>query len=390
MEQGFCNSFVVLPPLTGNGSVIFGKNSDRPTAEVQELVYENPKQCTAGEPLKCTFVEVKQVEETYGVILSKSPWTWGCEMGANDQGVAIGTGLVLTKLSENNVKALLGCDLARLALERSKTAEEAVDVITSLLTEFGQYDGNSETSPDAVYQSLFLIADANEAWVLETVGKEWVAQKVTTGFRNISCCLSIETQFDKSSPNLSNYAKEKGYWNGDGEFNFAAAFGLNDNKSCQKYLAGQGLMKKYTDNNFKVKDMFEILRDKQNGICNEQTAGSQVSILSKTRPSCHWFTATPDPTVSVFKPFIFTPNVKVSLYSKSPEEGDRCHLLNKLHAAATKNSTSNKVTPLLQDMELNCLEEVEKFLEDYMEGQSLSEVDELLKDIVETEVKFYK
>lgn len=72
------------------------------------------------------------------------------------------------------------------------------------------------------------------------------------------------------------------------------------------------------------------------------------------------------------------------------EEGDRCHLLNKLHAAATKNSTSNKVTPLLQDMELNCLEEVEKFLEDYMEGQSLSEVDELLKDIVETEVKFYK
>lgn len=102
-----------------------------------------------------------------------------------------------------------------MALERSKTAEEAVDVITSLLTEFGQYDGNSETSPDAVYQSLFLIADANEAWVLETVGKEWVAQKVTTGFRNISCCLSIETQFDKSSPNLSNYAKEKGYWNGD-------------------------------------------------------------------------------------------------------------------------------------------------------------------------------
>lgn len=52
MEQGFCNTFVVLPPLTGNGSVIFGKNSDRPTKEVQELVYEPSKQCTAGEPLK--------------------------------------------------------------------------------------------------------------------------------------------------------------------------------------------------------------------------------------------------------------------------------------------------------------------------------------------------
>lgn len=41
-------------------------------------------------------------------------------------------------------------------------------------------------------------------------------------------------------------------------------------------------------------------------------------------------------------------------------------------------------------MERGCLEEVEKFLDDYQEGQSLSEVDELLKDIVETEVKFYK
>lgn len=41
-------------------------------------------------------------------------------------------------------------------------------------------------------------------------------------------------------------------------------------------------------------------------------------------------------------------------------------------------------------MEQNCLQEVEKFLEDFQEGQSLSEIDELLKDIVETEVKFYK
>lgn len=33
-----CDTFVVLPPLTHNG-VIFGKNSDRPQGEVQEVVY---------------------------------------------------------------------------------------------------------------------------------------------------------------------------------------------------------------------------------------------------------------------------------------------------------------------------------------------------------------
>lgn len=33
-----CDTFVVLPPLTQHG-VVFGKNSDRPQGEVQELVY---------------------------------------------------------------------------------------------------------------------------------------------------------------------------------------------------------------------------------------------------------------------------------------------------------------------------------------------------------------
>ena len=34
-----CDTFVVLPPLTETGAVIFGKNSDRPQGEVQEIVY---------------------------------------------------------------------------------------------------------------------------------------------------------------------------------------------------------------------------------------------------------------------------------------------------------------------------------------------------------------
>lgn len=34
-----CDTFVVLPNLTHNQEVIFGKNSDRPRDEVQEIVY---------------------------------------------------------------------------------------------------------------------------------------------------------------------------------------------------------------------------------------------------------------------------------------------------------------------------------------------------------------
>lgn len=33
-----CDTFVVLPPLTKHG-VVFGKNSDRPQGEIQEVIY---------------------------------------------------------------------------------------------------------------------------------------------------------------------------------------------------------------------------------------------------------------------------------------------------------------------------------------------------------------
>ena len=34
-----CDTFVVLPPLTSNNLTVFGKNSDRPNGEVQEIVF---------------------------------------------------------------------------------------------------------------------------------------------------------------------------------------------------------------------------------------------------------------------------------------------------------------------------------------------------------------
>ncbi|KAL0277175.1 UNVERIFIED_CONTAM: hypothetical protein PYX00_004541 [Menopon gallinae] len=394
MELVSCNSFVVLPPLTGNGSVIFGKNSDRPEGEVQELIYEPPN-CTTEKTLKCTFIEIDQVEMTYGVILSKPAWMWGCEMGANDQGVVIGNQPVLTRLKcSASKKALLGTDLARLALERSKTAEEAVDVITNLLAQYGQGGSYSDTLSDFSYHNSFLIADATEAWVLETADVHWVAEKVTTGCRNISSCLSIESNFDKQSRDVIIFAKRHGLWNGEGNFSFSAAYSEIGTGITKKYQKGVDLLQRYTHiNGFCVNDMFSILRNSEISCGPEDcfpTAASQVSSLSSKKPSCHWFTATPNPILSVFKPFVFTPNVRISHHTTSPvPESSRRHSLYRLHAIASK-SAETKVISLLQEMEQNCLEEVEKFLEDFEEGQPLTEVDELMKDVVETEIKFYK
>ena len=43
-----CDTFVVLPPLTANNLTIFGKNSDRPNGEVQEIVYQPRKTYEKG------------------------------------------------------------------------------------------------------------------------------------------------------------------------------------------------------------------------------------------------------------------------------------------------------------------------------------------------------
>lgn len=52
-----CDTFVVLPPLTKHG-VVFGKNSDRPNGEVQEVVYYPAGEST--DPIKVSFVCVLQ------------------------------------------------------------------------------------------------------------------------------------------------------------------------------------------------------------------------------------------------------------------------------------------------------------------------------------------
>jgi secernin len=47
----------------------------------------------------------------------------------------------------------------------------------------------------------------------------------------------------------------------------------------------------------------------------------KVSVLSAAgsgKPHCHWFTATPNPQESVFKPFIFTPDARISQHTYSP------------------------------------------------------------------------
>ena len=62
---------------------------------------------------------------------------WGAEMGANEHGVVIGNEAIFAKAKPAKT-GLTGMDLLRLALERSASADEALETITSLLGTHGQ------------------------------------------------------------------------------------------------------------------------------------------------------------------------------------------------------------------------------------------------------------
>ena len=100
------------------------------------------------------------------------------------------------------------------------------------------------------------------------------------------------------------------------------------------------------ESGFSVSNMFQVLRAIEDG---QKPLSSHVSTLSKKGISCHWFTATPNPNESVFKPFIFTANARLSPLTKVPS-GEQQTLLHKLHA----NRKWSAVGDLLKSMEATC------------------------------------
>ncbi|HXZ98092.1 MAG TPA: hypothetical protein VED24_01860, partial [Candidatus Acidoferrum sp.] len=109
-----CDTLAALKNSTSDGSAILAKNSDREPNEGHGLFFFPGRRHEPGEKVKCTYVDVPQVEETYATLLSAPHWMFGCEMGANEYGVAIGNEAVFTKEPERDT-GLLGMDMMRLA-----------------------------------------------------------------------------------------------------------------------------------------------------------------------------------------------------------------------------------------------------------------------------------
>ncbi|MHA2357520.1 MAG: C69 family dipeptidase [Candidatus Heimdallarchaeaceae archaeon] len=343
-----CDTIVAVGNSTKDGSVIFGKNSDRDPNEVHNVEYIPRKKHKSKSKVKCTHISIPQVEETFAVLLMKPYWMFGCEMGTNEFGVTMGNEAVWSKEPIRKT-GLLGMDMMRLALERSKTAREALEIITNLLEKHGQGGLNKRTKvAGRLYQNSFLIADSTEAWVLETADKFWIAEKVKD-VRTTSNTLSIGSEYDLIHPNLIQHARDKGYYKAEEEFHFANCFipkfriyhALLETQQRSQFFAGGEERQKCTTkfmlrNKGKItaQDVMAILRDHNisteeeenwipskataNSVCHhatgitvpDQTTGSHVAQIKKNI-QVHWVTGSSSPCIGIFKP-IFMPKPGIS------------------------------------------------------------------------------
>lgn len=183
--------------LIGAEATWFAKNSDREPSEPQPVVRLPAVADDPAPLLRTTYLEIPQVLRRQAVILSRPVWCWGAEMGANAAGVAIGNEAVFTRRA-TRTRALLGMDLVRLGLERGGSAAESLEVITGLLERHGQGGPSGFHDPSFCYDSSFLIADAREAWVLETAGRDWVARRVR-GHEALSNALTMGRERERAS-----------------------------------------------------------------------------------------------------------------------------------------------------------------------------------------------
>lgn len=322
-----CDTFISLPSHTRSGNLIFGKNSDREPDEAQAVVRIPNMQHKAGDVVRCTYISIPQVPETYEVVLSKPFQMWGAEMGANTHGLVIGNEAVFTKIKfPKKNTGLTGMDMLRLALERCNTAQQALELIIQLLSDYGQDACGGYRNRSFFYSNSFLIADPKEAWVLETTGPFWAAEQTRSGFRSISNILTIGESFDFIHKDAAHFAMRKRWQKPGKPFHFAHAFSdwffstMGRGKHRQQTSTAMGTscagvmdVRAAIDilsTHYPPSDRFKPSRCNTASICMHatgianpsNTTGSMIAEIRPKGPHSLWLTASSMPCLSVYKP----------------------------------------------------------------------------------------
>lgn len=221
-----CTNFIVGKKASADGSVMVTYADDSHT-RYGDLHYSPARHYPPGSMREIidwgTYESrgwIPQVEQTYNVVGNM-----------NEHQVVIGetTWTGHSELADTTGTNLLDYgSLIYIALERAKTAREAIKIMTDLAETYG-YASTGET---------FSIADKNEAWMMEMIGKGaekgavWIAVRIPddaiTAHANEPRIRKVNLKDKQNvmySKDLIPFARKRGYFSGkDEDFSFADAF----------------------------------------------------------------------------------------------------------------------------------------------------------------------
>ncbi|HUR42029.1 MAG TPA: peptidase family C69 [Verrucomicrobiae bacterium] len=286
--------------VRAGGATWFARNSDREPSEPQPVVRLPAVRGDAATTVRVTWLEVPQVPDRHAVLLSKPVWCWGAEMGVNEHGVAVGHQAIFSRQA-SLAPALLGMDLVRLGLERGGSAVEAVAVIIELLKEHGQGGPAAFGDKRYCHDSSFLVADASEAFVLETAGREWKVAPIASGYA-ISNALTLEgfTEHDtRVKPFLARATQRR-----------ALSMQHLAQPPSLASLAASLRAHAHADEDPAHGSNRDVCMHAAGLIRRHQTTGSMIARLTAAGPTV-LFTGTSAPCLSIFRPAAFTGDFSV-------------------------------------------------------------------------------
>lgn len=311
-----CDSFVALPSATTTRTTLAAKNADCEINEAQAVLRLPRRSHPESAMLRATHIVIPQARQTHEVIIDKSFWTWGGEIGLNEHGLAVGNEAIFSR-SDENTDGLITGDLLRLMLERARNVDGALQVFDDVLTAHGQ-GGNCELRGNSHFDSSYLVSDNSSAVVIETAGRHWVARKVE-GVGAISNAMTIHADWQSACAPLKP--------NGNGKVDFQRAY--EDEEKVNAVGAWQRRQVAYDwlkarEGKIGLRTMADLLRQHPEGydpaegeVCTNicmhagphpnrfwQACGAMI-MEAAPEGAMAWATATSGTCVSIFKPIYF-------------------------------------------------------------------------------------
>jgi dipeptidase len=278
-----CSSIIVGKKATKDGSVLLAHNEDLANYSAHHYVYRPHVKHGEGKVVTTYWgAKIPQVAETYAYtatkIFDKAYVPGDITSGINEHQVAVANNMSYRRDAPKELPTqgrVIWTEFTQLALERSRTAREAVRVIGDLVH---TYKLGSDSG------TMFAVTDTNEGWWVEvTLDGQWVAQRVPDNSVGVRANIFRIGEVDFKDPSnfmfsddLVEYAQKMGWYDGKGVFNFAQTYAapekLNDPYNTRRQWRAEELLKTQASS-ITPRDVIAVLRDHYEGTPYELTNG---------------------------------------------------------------------------------------------------------------------